>query len=173
MNLWLTVWNWFRYFSWQLDEIVNHQQCMSTCPRVTAAQLGWRVLKLRSYRHNQGSAIQTIIPSNGGHADPVKRLLEHLTESGNYSRKDLAPLENTLVEMRRNIEHGRPHHNELIVSMVEFQVNASEVYLKTLMKKLESVSMELELPLERLVCLRRSIKACESKQKVQRPLELD
>lgn len=106
-----------------------------------------------------------------GRADLVKRLLEHLIESGNYSRKDLAPLEFTLVEMRRNIEHGRPHHNELIVSIVDFQVNASEVYLKALIKQLESVSLELELPLERLVCLRRSIKACESKKIVQHPLE--
>lgn len=96
----------------------------------------------------------------------MQRLLEHLTESGNYSGKDLAPLEKTLIEMRENIEHGRPLYNELIVSMLESQVSASEVSLKALMKQLESVSPELEPYLERLVSLRRSIKACESKTKV-------
>lgn len=115
-------------------------------------------------------------PTSFGHrTDLVKRLLEHLTESGNYSGKDLAPLKKTLIEMRENIEHGRPLCDELIFSMVESQVSASEIFLKSLMEQLESVSPELELPLERLVSLRRSIKACESKTKVnnsssQRPI---
>ncbi|KAL0638494.1 hypothetical protein Q9L58_002430 [Maublancomyces gigas] len=102
----------------------------------------------------------------------IKRLLEHLTESGNYSGKDLAPLKKTLIEMRENIEHGRPLCDELIVSMVESQVSASEIFLKALMEQLESISPELETPLERLVSLRRSIKACESKTKFH-PLEVE
>lgn len=98
----------------------------------------------------------------------MKRLLEHLTESGNYSRKDLAPLERTITEIRRNIEQGRPLYNPLIISMLESQVSASETSLKELKKKLESVSLGLEPFLERLVSLRRSIKACESKAKVSK-----
>lgn len=99
--------------------------------------------------------------------------MEHLTESGNYSRKDLAALEKTLIEMRGNIEHGRPLYNEFIVSMVESEVSASEISLKALTKQLESISLELELPLERLVSLRRSIKACESKTKVKNYFEFN
>lgn len=74
--------------------------------------------------------------------------------------------------MRENIEHGRPLCDELIVSMVESQVSTSEIFLKALMEQLESISPELEPPLERLVSLRRSIKACESKTKVDSFLEL-
>lgn len=94
----------------------------------------------------------------------IKRLLEHLNESGNFSRKDLVPLQRTLTNMRENIEHGRPLYNSLIISMLESQVSASEKSLKELKKRLEPVPAELEGILERLVSLRRSIKACESKK---------
>lgn len=129
------------------------------------------VFKLCSHRRHQGSVTPTSITyliSSIYHADPMKRLLEHLTESGNYSRKDLAPLERTITEIRRNIEQGRALYNPLIISMLESQVSASEASLKELKKKLEPVSLGLEPFLERLVSLRRSIKACESKAKVSK-----
>ncbi|KAH8155892.1 uncharacterized protein LAJ45_00904 [Morchella importuna] len=97
----------------------------------------------------------------------IKRLLEHLNESGNFSRKDLVPLQRTLINMRENIEQGRPLYNSLIISMLESQVCASERSLKELKKRLEPIPSELESLLERLVSLRRSIKACESKKQFQ------
>ncbi|KAI5837542.1 hypothetical protein DFP73DRAFT_306573 [Morchella snyderi] len=97
----------------------------------------------------------------------IKRLLEHLNESGNFSRKDLVPLQRTLINMRENIEQGRPLYNSLIISMLESQVCASEKSLKELKKRLGPIPSELESVLERLVSLRRSIKACESKKQFQ------
>ncbi|RPA95548.1 hypothetical protein L873DRAFT_1829751 [Choiromyces venosus 120613-1] len=93
------------------------------------------------------------------------RLLEHLTESAHYSKKDLEPIEQTLNNMHENVEQSRPLYNPLIIAMLHVKIVACQQVLKELKAGLSSVSPEIAHVHQRLVSLRRCIRACEAKPK--------
>jgi hypothetical protein len=78
----------------------------------------------------------------------------------------LVPIEHTLSAMQENIDKGRPLYNPLIISTLDSKVTACKELLTELRKKLELISPGLTPIHDKLVSLRRSIRACEAKSKV-------
>ncbi|PWW75287.1 hypothetical protein C7212DRAFT_198595 [Tuber magnatum] len=95
----------------------------------------------------------------------IKRLLEHLTESAHYSQKDLEPIEQTLNNMHENVEQGRPLYSPPIIAILHVKIVACQQSLKVLKTALSSIPPELAHVHQRLVSLRRCIRACEAKSK--------
>ncbi|PUU84360.1 hypothetical protein B9Z19DRAFT_960596 [Tuber borchii] len=95
----------------------------------------------------------------------IKRLLEHLAESAHYSQKDLEPIEQTLNNMHENVEQGRPLYNPLIIAMLHVKIVACQQSLMVLKTELSSIPPEIVHVHQRLVSLRRCIRACEARPK--------
>ncbi|KAF8474886.1 hypothetical protein BDZ91DRAFT_711946 [Kalaharituber pfeilii] len=93
----------------------------------------------------------------------IKRLIKHLNESGNFSGKDIHPIELKLAELSANIEHGRHSHPAYIIEQLQPLVNDSFDALKPLQEKLARISVDLQPLHEKLVSIRRSIKGCEAR----------
>ncbi|KAI5809656.1 hypothetical protein DFH27DRAFT_606082 [Peziza echinospora] len=92
------------------------------------------------------------------------RLIQHLTESGNFSRKDLDPIREKLAELKRNIDIGKEDHPPEIIEQLEPIINDSYLALKPLQDKLDLISPQLEHLHEKLVSIRRTIRGCEARQ---------
>ncbi|KAF8421923.1 hypothetical protein EV426DRAFT_699410 [Tirmania nivea] len=93
----------------------------------------------------------------------IKRLIHHLTESGNFSGKDLHPIEQKLAEISVIIENGKESHPPEIIAQLEPLVNDSYAALKPLREKLSQIPLDLQPLHEKLVSIRRSIKGCEAR----------
>ncbi|KAL7272040.1 hypothetical protein RUND412_005179 [Rhizina undulata] len=92
-----------------------------------------------------------------------KLLLDHLLESGNFSPKDLSTIQTTLKQIHENIAQGRSYYNPRIISIFDEKYKECEEALKPLVEFLDQISPELVPTHEKLVSLRRRIKACEAK----------
>ncbi|CAZ79265.1 unnamed protein product [Tuber melanosporum] len=95
----------------------------------------------------------------------IKRLLEHLAESAHYSQKDLEPIEQKLNNMHANVEQGGPLYNPLILAMLRVKIVACQQSLRVLKTALGSIPPEIAHVHQRLVSMRRCIRACEAKPK--------
>lgn len=93
----------------------------------------------------------------------IKRLIHHLTESGNFSGKDIQPIEQKLAEISFIIENGKESHPPEIIAHLEPLVSDSYAALKPLKEKLSQISPDLQPLHEKLVSIRRSIKGCEAR----------
>jgi chromosome segregation ATPase len=99
----------------------------------------------------------------------LKRLLHHLTESGNYSNKDLTQVQETLRQYKETVAHNGSTHDLHIVSLIDDKIKACDEELKPLQETIDKISPRLVDVHERLVSLRRCIKAAEAKKKVRHP----
>ena len=68
--------------------------------------------------------------------------------------------------MHENVEQGRPLYNPLIISMLHLKIVACQQSLMVLKNGLSSIPPEITHVHQRLVSLRRCIRACEAKPKV-------
>lgn len=93
----------------------------------------------------------------------IERLIAHLNESGNFSAKDVQPIEAALTELQENITQGKNQHPSIIINGLEFRIHECYDKMKPLKQKLSQISPELAPLHERLVSIRRSIRRCESK----------
>ena len=68
--------------------------------------------------------------------------------------------------MHENVEQGRPLYNPLIIAMLHAKIVACQQSLMMLKTGLSSIPPEIAHVHQRLVSLRRCIRACEAKPKV-------
>lgn len=95
----------------------------------------------------------------------IKRLLDHLTESSNFSNKDIAPVHNSLRGFREAIQNNGSTHDLRVNLRMAAKVEECEAVLRNLKGELNLISPTLYSVHERLVSLRRCIKAAEAKKK--------
>lgn len=68
--------------------------------------------------------------------------------------------------MHENVEQGRPLYNPLIIAMLHVKIVACQQSLMVLKTELSCIPPEIAHVHQRLVSLRRCIRACEAKPKV-------
>ncbi|KAA8910420.1 hypothetical protein FN846DRAFT_939196 [Sphaerosporella brunnea] len=95
----------------------------------------------------------------------IKRLMHHLVESGSFSNKDLVQVHETLRQFKETVAHNGSTHDLRIVALIDEKIKACDEELKPLQEKLDKISPDLLGVHERLVSLRRCIKAAEAKKK--------
>ncbi|TGZ80424.1 hypothetical protein EX30DRAFT_341654 [Ascodesmis nigricans] len=95
----------------------------------------------------------------------TKRLLDHLTESGNYSAKDVQSVPETLQKYNAIIETDPELSNLLILARVRQRLESCYEAVKPLQTRLSKISPTLYPVYEKLVSLRRMIKAAEARRK--------
>ncbi|KAI5854409.1 hypothetical protein BZA05DRAFT_335573 [Tricharina praecox] len=95
----------------------------------------------------------------------IKRLLVHLTESSNFSNKDISPVHDTLRGFKEAIQNNGSTHDLRVNVLMAAKVEECEAVLQDLQDKLNLISPTLYGVHERLVSLRRCIKAAEAKKK--------
>lgn len=97
---------------------------------------------------------------------PAKRLISHLAESGNFSNKDLAPVHEILRKYKDITGRNVSTDDLRVISFLDAQISSCLIALKPLQEYLDEISPQLLGVLERLVSLRRCIKAAESRKRV-------
>ncbi|KAI5784556.1 hypothetical protein EDC01DRAFT_618485 [Geopyxis carbonaria] len=98
-----------------------------------------------------------------------KRLLDHLGESGNYSSKDLVPINLRLKKLGSIIKSNSSSWDPLYIAKLDAKLLECINSLATLQDELNRISPGLQSLHAKLVSLRRCIKAAEAKQKFSIP----
>jgi cob(I)alamin adenosyltransferase len=94
-------------------------------------------------------------------------LLDHLTEAGVYSPKDLESIQNTLGKIDEVVKKGKESYSPHIVKLLEGRVHACRGTLSQLYEAIVPImSPQFEVVHEKLVSILRSIAAANTRQKV-------
>jgi hypothetical protein len=96
----------------------------------------------------------------------IKRLLDHLTQAGLFSAKDLNSMDDTLKKLSDMVKHADPRHSPYLIELL---ANRIELCLESL-HKLQKLVASLEDPLpsihEKLISILRSMSLANTKAKV-------
>lgn len=98
----------------------------------------------------------------------VKRLLDHLKEAGFYSAKDLSSIDHKIEEWQTQVDRGREHHSEHLVTLLHARIDVCRATLKELQGSLSRVDPDMMRHHEKLVSILRSLSACNTRSKVSR-----
>ncbi|KAI9737740.1 MAG: hypothetical protein M1834_009108 [Cirrosporium novae-zelandiae] len=109
-------------------------------------------------RNNEAPAIYSITST-------LKRLVDHLKESGVFSSKDLESGLRTLESMECTMQRGKGTYAPEFLVLIQRRLDICRSSTVTLLAQLEEVSRELLPTHERLVSILRSISSCNTRQK--------
>lgn len=95
----------------------------------------------------------------------IKRLLDHLTESGVVADKDLSSIDQQLRDKRRILDISQETCDPSLITFLSTKLDACEEVLHKLQASLSNLSPELIPTLDKLVSIRRQLAAIGSKPK--------
>lgn len=96
----------------------------------------------------------------------IKRLLDHLTEAGLFSAKDLARMSETLDDLSKGINDADERHPKFLIDMLSRRVKLCQTSLAQLQKKLDGLDDTLVPVHEKLISIIRSMALANTKAKV-------
>jgi len=99
----------------------------------------------------------------------IKRLLDHLTESGLFSGKDLDSMSSTLATLDSVLKNADSKHSPYLVELLAKREERCMVSLETLRKQLEQLAEPLREVYEKLISILRSMSLANTKAKVGYP----
>ena len=97
----------------------------------------------------------------------IKRLLDHLTESGLYSGKDLDSMASTLGELDQVLTSTSAAHSPYLVELLANRQELCKTSLAALRKELECLEEPLPAVHEKLISILRSMSLANTKPKVR------
>lgn len=97
----------------------------------------------------------------------IKRLLDHLTEAGLFSAKDLARMSETLDDLSERINDADERHPRFLIDMLSRRVKLCQTSLAQLQKKLDDLDDTLVTVHEKLISIIRSMALANTKAKVR------
>lgn len=101
----------------------------------------------------------------------IKRLLDHLTEAGLFSSKDLTSISNTLNRLEGIIANDESRHSPYLVELLAHRYARCKSTLANLQKQLEQLDEPVQVIWEQLISILRSMSLANTKAKV-RELEI-
>jgi len=96
----------------------------------------------------------------------IKRLLDHLTEAGLYSPKDLESIATTLSKLDVILENAEETHSPYLVELLEHRTELCKSMLAKLQTKLDEMDKPLQAIYEKLISIMRSMSLANTKTKV-------
>ncbi|KAL2262459.1 hypothetical protein VTK26DRAFT_1243 [Humicola hyalothermophila] len=107
----------------------------------------------------------TEVPAAYALTSTIKRLLDHLTEAGLFSPKDLDTIETTLKKLEGIIESDDAPHSPYLVELLAHRSELCKSMLANLRKKLDQLDQPLQAIYERLILIMRSMSLANTKSK--------
>ncbi|KAK0708791.1 hypothetical protein B0T21DRAFT_298364 [Apiosordaria backusii] len=107
----------------------------------------------------------TDVPAAYALTSTVKRLLDHLTEAGLFSPKDLDSLSDTLGRLDGILKNGNAQHSPYLVELLSKREELCKKMLAKLREKLEELDKPLQTVYERLISIMRSMSLANTKKK--------
>lgn len=95
----------------------------------------------------------------------IKRLLSHLTESGNFSGKDLDSMSNTLGTLDSVLHNANSQHSPYLVELLAKRVDLCKEQLAALRERLCKLDESLRVVHEKLISILRSMSLANTKAK--------
>ncbi|KAK5134268.1 hypothetical protein LTR08_006812 [Meristemomyces frigidus] len=95
----------------------------------------------------------------------VKRLLDHLTEAGFYSPKDLESISHHLEQWETSVTQGRDAHSPHLLTLLEARIDVCKQRLAELQASLSKLDPDMMGTYEKLVSILRSLSACNTRSK--------
>lgn len=102
----------------------------------------------------------------------IKRLLDHLTESGLFSGKDLDSMSSTLATLDGVLKNADSKHSPYLVELLAKREERCMTSLQNLRKQLEKLAEPLREVHEKLISILRSMSLANTKAKVGLSLRL-
>lgn len=96
----------------------------------------------------------------------IKRLLDHLTEAGLFSTKDLESMATTLERLSKIVRTADAHHSPYLIELLANRVELCKTALGNLRERLDRLEEPLSSIHERLVSILRSMSLANTKSKV-------
>lgn len=109
----------------------------------------------------------TEVPAAYALTSTIKRLLDHLTEAGLFSPKDLDGIENTLKKLEGILKTDDSSHSPYLVELLAHREELCKSMLANLRKKLDQLDLPLQAIYERLISIMRSMSLANTKSKVR------
>ncbi|KAK4201462.1 hypothetical protein QBC40DRAFT_278259 [Triangularia verruculosa] len=107
----------------------------------------------------------TDVPAAYALTSTVKRLLDHLTEAGLFSPKDLDSLSDTLGRLDGILENANAQHSPYLVELLSKREELCKTMLAKLREKLDELDKPLQNIYERLISIMRSMSLANTKTK--------
>ncbi|KAK1756836.1 hypothetical protein QBC47DRAFT_377776 [Echria macrotheca] len=95
----------------------------------------------------------------------IKRLLDHLTESGLFSAKDLESMSTTLATLEGVLKNTNAQHSPYLVELLAKREELCKTSLENLRKQLEKLAEPLREIHEKLISILRSMSLANTKAK--------
>ncbi|KAK4646721.1 hypothetical protein QC761_213090 [Podospora bellae-mahoneyi] len=107
----------------------------------------------------------TDVPAAYALTSTVKRLLDHLTEAGLFSPKDLDSLSDTLGRLDGILKNANTQHSPYLVELLSKREELCKTMLAKLREKLDELDKPLQAIYERLISIMRSMSLANTKTK--------
>lgn len=107
----------------------------------------------------------TDVPAAYALTSTVKRLLDHLTEAGLFSPKDLDSLSDTLGRLDGILKNANAQHSPYLVELLSKREELCKTMLAKLREKLDELDKPLQAIYERLISIMRSMSLANTKTK--------
>ncbi|KAK0672467.1 hypothetical protein QBC41DRAFT_313891 [Cercophora samala] len=107
----------------------------------------------------------TDVPAAYALTSTVKRLLDHLTEAGLFSPKDLDSLSDTLGRLDGILKNANAQHSPYLVELLSKREELCKTMLAKLREKLDELDKPLQAVYERLISIMRSMSLANTKTK--------
>ncbi|KAK4670586.1 uncharacterized protein QC763_213090 [Podospora pseudopauciseta] len=107
----------------------------------------------------------TDVPAAYALTSTVKRLLDHLTEAGLFSPKDLDSLSDTLGRLDGILKNANAQHSPYLVELLSKREELCKTMLTKLREKLDELDKPLQAIYERLISIMRSMSLANTKTK--------
>ncbi|KAK3377712.1 hypothetical protein B0H63DRAFT_435935 [Podospora didyma] len=107
----------------------------------------------------------TEVPAAYALTSTIKRLLDHLTEAGLFSAKDLSSISNTLSNLDSILKNPNSAHSPYMVELLSKRVELCKTSLANLKKKLGQWEEPLPTIHEKLISILRSMSLASTKAK--------
>jgi len=96
----------------------------------------------------------------------IKRLLDHLTEVGLYSAKDLDHISATLQNLRQIVQKAEASYSPKLITLLSNRLDVCQGLLTNLLSRLGRLSHDLPAIHEKLISILRSISLANTRSKV-------
>ena len=109
----------------------------------------------------------TEVPAAYALTSTIKRLMDHLTEAGLFSPKDLDSIANTLGKLDTILKNDEASpHSPYLVELLAHREELCKSMLANLRKRLDELDQPLQAIYERLISIMRSMSLANTKSKV-------
>ncbi|KAK4456952.1 hypothetical protein QBC42DRAFT_301584 [Cladorrhinum samala] len=105
------------------------------------------------------------VPAAYALTSTVKRLLDHLTEAGLYSPKDLDSLSNTLSRLDGILRNAEAQHSPYLIELLSKRAAFCKAMLSRLRQKLDQLEEPLQATYQKLISIMRSMSLANTKTK--------